>query len=109
MASAFSVTVGGFAFSLMHNNVGMYCTAKSIFDNERQRSTAQEDDVADMLPCSDTVRKSVQQACVQERLKLKDVLNSCMNVGGVVTSDSLTPKTFGLKYRDVDFRFVPER
>lgn len=73
--------------------MGIQCNAKALFDIRRHLSTAKKVAVADLLPYSSTVCKSNQQACVQERVKLKDDLMFCTDVGGAVTCDGLTQKT----------------
>lgn len=64
-------------------------------------------DVADLLPCANTISKSIQQACEQESLKLKDTIESVMYIGGAATCDGLTKKKYsGKKYYDFVIYYI---
>lgn len=90
----------------MKNNLSMQCMAKAFIDIGQHLRSNQEFDITNLLPCANTVRNSTQNVCEQERLKLREVLRVCKNVGGAVTCDVLTQKNAGKKYYDFVIHFT---
>lgn len=100
MAGTLAVTVGGLLFLFTDNKLGTECMEKSLIDVGWQLQNLQEIDVADLFLCANKTHKSTLRVCSHERLKLRNVIWTCMNVNGAVIFDGLTQKNLGEKYYD---------
>lgn len=65
----------------------MQCMAIYLIGFGREVREAQDVYVTDHLPCANTIKNSMQQVCEQERLKLKNIIQSGMHIGGTATCD----------------------
>lgn len=88
-AFALAVTFWNLLLSFKDRNLGMQGSTKALLNISTHIKTLQDMDVADSLPCADTVRKSIVGVCELQRENLRPFVRKPLNTGGAVTSDRL--------------------
>lgn len=109
---ALGVTVRGIPFSFKDNNICMHYTRrvkKTLIYRDRNFCINQNINVAALLPCATTLRKSIRKVCCQKPLNVKGILKSCIGTGGAVNCDGVAQTNYGEMYYDFVVPFIREQ
>lgn len=86
----------------------MRCLAKALIAISKHMRTSQDVNVAVLISCANTVRKSIADVCKLQRENLRSLEWKLLDTGSAVTFDALTQKSFGRKYYDFVIHYVKQ-